>query len=347
VRDDDIMEMEILRLTGRPRMAIINSKHQDKDYTRDWRQEFRKHFNSIRIFNSNTANFTERISMLESLKAIDQEWEQDLDGVIGAFKKEWEKRNQLACAHITQYIEKCISHTVKESVGKTSDRKALRQKLVQKYKQKLQTLEKDLFKEIRSLFRHHIYEVTLSSASVLEHDLFSKQTWALLGLTKEQLVTAGAVIGGTMGAVADTAAGGITFGVFTAIGGILGAGSALFGGKRIVDQRPKGFSLGGDMLQLGPNENIQLLYILLDRALVYYSQMIKRPHGRRDLTDKSGHVISNGKQGFAHQFSSEQKKTCTAFFKSATGWGILKKRKKAAPEFAIMVESILHDISKR
>ena len=87
VRDDDLAEMEILRLTGQPRMAIINSKTEDKDYTRDWKLEFRKHFNSIRVFNSNTANFTERIKMLESLKAIDQEWEHVLSCVIQAFKQ--------------------------------------------------------------------------------------------------------------------------------------------------------------------------------------------------------------------------------------------------------------------
>jgi len=71
VRDDDLAEMEILRLTGRPRMAIINSKTEKKDYTQDWKLEFRKHFNCIRVFNSNKANFTDRIKMLESLKAID------------------------------------------------------------------------------------------------------------------------------------------------------------------------------------------------------------------------------------------------------------------------------------
>ncbi|MCK5837349.1 MAG: 50S ribosome-binding GTPase, partial [Desulfobacula sp.] len=47
VRDDDLAEMEILRLTSRARMAIINSKMDKKDYTSDWQLEFRKHFNSI------------------------------------------------------------------------------------------------------------------------------------------------------------------------------------------------------------------------------------------------------------------------------------------------------------
>ncbi|MCP4021886.1 MAG: DUF3482 domain-containing protein, partial [Desulfobacteraceae bacterium] len=204
----------------------------------------------------------------------------------------------------------------------------------------------ELFKKIKNLFRHHIYEVSLPVHSVLAHDLFSKQTWALLGLTKEQLVTAGAVIGGTMGAVVDTAAGGITFGVFTAIGGLLGAGSALFGGKRMVNKKTKGIRFGGDMLQLGPNENIQLLYILLDRTLLYYSQMINRPHGRRDLPEQNKET-SLPKQGFAHQFTMDQKSICSRFFKFLAGKRLIKNKKKAAPEFAIMVESILYQISGR
>ncbi|MCK5311123.1 MAG: DUF3482 domain-containing protein, partial [Desulfobacteraceae bacterium] len=112
VRDDDIAEMEILRLTGRPRMAVINSKNQTLDYTKEWKQEFSKHFNSIRIFNSNTANFSERIKMLESLKAIDQDWEPMLENVILAFKEEWQKRKRLTGTYIIQFIEKSLLYSM-------------------------------------------------------------------------------------------------------------------------------------------------------------------------------------------------------------------------------------------
>ena len=73
VRGDDLAEMEILRLSGRPRMAVINSKTRASDYTAQWQHEFRKQFNAIRVFNSNTAGFSDRMKMLESLNAIDQE----------------------------------------------------------------------------------------------------------------------------------------------------------------------------------------------------------------------------------------------------------------------------------
>ncbi|MBU8910659.1 MAG: DUF3482 domain-containing protein, partial [Desulfobacterales bacterium] len=338
VRDDDLAEMEILRLTSRARMAIINSKTDEKDYTSDWQLEFRKHFNSIRVFNSNTANFTERIKMLESLKAIDQEWESVLSRVIQAFKKDWQKRNQLVTALMVQAIEKNLSFFVSETITPSSDQEEIKERLNKKYQAHIKKTEKQMFKKIRALFKHHLFEYHLSDYSILKHDLFSKQTWELLGLTKEQLATAGAVIGGTMGAVIDTAAAGITFGVFTAIGGAIGAGSALFGGKKMAKKKTAGIRLGGDKLQLGPNKNLQFLYILIDRALIYYSHIINRPHGRRDLQDYPEKIKSK-KKGYSTGFTTSQRNICAKFFKVVTGRSFIRE-KKAMSNFEELIESV-------
>ncbi|MBC2706039.1 DUF3482 domain-containing protein [Desulfobacula sp.] len=345
VRDDDLAEMEILRLTGRARMAIINSKTEKKDYTSDWQLEFRKHFNSIRLFNSNTANFTERIKMLESLKAIDQEWESVLSYVILVFKKDWQKRNRLVTALMVQAIEKSLSFFVSETITPSSDQEEIKERLNKKYQAHIKETEKQMFKKIRALFKHHLFEYHLSDYSILKHDLFSKQTWELLGLTKEQLAAAGAVIGGTMGAVIDTAAAGITFGVFTAIGGIIGAGSALFGGKKMAKKKTAGIRLGGDKLQLGPNKNLQFLYILIDRALIYYSHIINRPHGRRDLQDQPEKIKSK-KKGYSTGFTTSQRNICAKFFKVVTG-RLFIKEKKAMSNFEELIESVLNEISKK
>jgi len=343
VRDDDLAEMEILRLTGRPRMAIINSKTNEKDYSQDWRLEFRKHFNAIRIFNSNTANFTERIKMLESLKAIDQEWESHLSRVILAFKGEWQKRNQLVTSSMMKTIEKSLSFTVSEPVTQSSDIKAIKEKLNKQYQLSIKDFENRMFRNIKVLFKHNLYDIHLPDYSILRHDLFSKKTWELLGLTKEQLATAGAIIGGTMGAVIDTAAAGITFGVFTALGGLLGAGSAVFGGKKMTKKKAAGIRFGGDKLQLGPNKNLQFLYILIDRALIYYSQIINRPHGRRDLVGPLRKKES-GKKGYSTGFTQSQRTICAKFFKAVTGRSFIKE-KKAISDFENLLESVLNDIS--
>jgi hypothetical protein len=344
VRDDDLAEMEILRLTGQPRMAIINSKTEDKDYTRDWKLEFRKHFNCIRVFNSNSANFTERIKMLESLKAIDQEWEHVLSLVIMAFKKDWQKRNQLVMTLMIQSIEKSLLFSISEPITSSSDQEEIKERLNKKYQNHIKDLEKKTFKQIRVLFKHHLFEYHMSEYSILKHDLFSKQTWELLGLTKEQLAAAGAIIGGTMGAFIDTAAAGITFGIFTAIGGVLGAGSALFGGKEITKKKRAGIRFGGDKLKLGPNKNLQFLYILIDRALIYYSHIINRPHGKRDLSGQPLNTDSK-KKGYCAGFTASQRNVCANFFKTVTGRSFIKEQ-KAMSKFEELIESVLNDISR-
>ncbi len=347
VRDDDIAEMEILRLTGSPRMAIINSKQMDKDFTQEWKQEFRKHFNSIRIFNSNTADFKERIRMLESLKAIDQDWEKALSKVILAFQEEWKKRNRLACAHITLGLEKSLCFSVSERLSGTSDPVQARERLNLSFQKGVRKIEQELFAQIKSLFKHHLYDYPLPDYSLLQHDLFSKQTWELLGLTQGQLAAAGAVVGGSMGIVMDTAAAGLTFGVFTALGSLLGAGSALLGGKKIAKKTSRTLQLGGDRLEVGPNNNLQFLYVLMDRALIYYAHMINRAHGRREMTaPENGKKSGKHKAGISSTLTPDQRKICTRFFKSVNGRAVLKG-KKAIPEFALLVESLLEKIANQ
>ncbi|MCP3900120.1 MAG: GTPase/DUF3482 domain-containing protein [Desulfobacteraceae bacterium] len=343
VRNDDIAEMEILRLTGRPRMAIINSKLDSKDFTKDWQQEFRKHFNAIRIFNSNHANFIERIKMLESLKAIDQEWEPALSRVIDAFKNDWKKRNHLATSYIVNSLNQILSYSVSRKIESTSDQEQIKEKLTKTFQEDIKNLEQQLFKKIRQLYKHNLFDAQMPEYSVLQYDLFARQTWELLGLNKEQLAAAGAILGGTLGAVIDTAAAGITFGVFTAIGGAIGAGSAILGGRNIAKKKPSVWHFGSDKLQIGPNKNLQLLYILIDRVLFYYALMINRPHGKRDMLHHKSE--DSGKKGFSTQLTSAQRKVCARFFKSITSRTFINE-KKTAQEFEQLMESILIQISQ-
>jgi len=285
--------------------------------------------------------------MLESLKSIDQDWEDSLSKVILAFEEEWKKRNRLACAYITLGLEKSLGFSVSEPLSATMDPVQARERLNVSFQRGIRGIEQEMFAQIKALFKHTLYDYPLPEYSLLQHDLFAKQTWELLGLTQKQLAGAGAVVGGTMGVVMDTAAGGLTFGVFTAIGGLLGAGSALWSGKKIAHQTAHTIQLGGDRLQVGPNENLQFLYVLLDRALIYYAHMMYRPHGRRDVGPPGSEPkADNAKMGISAALSSGQRNLCARFFKSVSGKTVIRG-KKAIPEFAVLVESLLDKIATR
>jgi len=344
IREDDLAEMEILRLTGRPRMAIINSKSDTRDNTAAWKEEFRKFFNVVRIFNSNQADFYERIRLLESLKAIDQDIEPLMEGVIQAFNMEWEKRNRMACAYIVHGMEQSLTFSLSRRLKSDMDPVTLKEDLTREYQKKIRDIEQKMFGHIRSLFRHHLYDYPLPACSILRHDLFSDQTWEMLGLTRAQAATAGAVLGGTLGAVLDTAAAGITFGIFTAIGSAVGAGSAFMGIRRLANASS---GLGGDRVQVGPNENIQFLYILLDRALLYYTHMSRRAHGRRDLPETSSQLVSKGeKAGISTLLTTKQHRVCMEFFKACRKKSSTSG-KQHSPSFGLLVAALLEDILKR
>ncbi|WP_035235413.1 DUF3482 domain-containing protein [Desulfobacter vibrioformis] len=344
VREDDLAEMEILRLTGRPRMAVINAKSHTRDNTEVWKEEFRKFFNVIRIFNSNQADFYERIRLMESLKAIDQDIEPLMEGVIQAFTVEWEKRNRMACAYIVHGMEQGLTFSLARRLKADMDPVALKEDLTREYQEKIRGIEHKMFGHIRSLFRHHLYDYPLPACSILRHDLFSDQTWEMLGLTRAQAATAGAVLGGTLGAVLDTAAAGLTFGIFTAIGSAVGAGSAFVGIRRLANAS-SGF--GGDRVQVGPNENIQFLYILLDRALLYYTHMSRRAHGRRDVPETESQLVSKReKAGISTLLTAKQHRVCVEFFKACRKKNSMSG-KKNSPSFALLVASLLEDILKR
>lgn len=344
IREDDLAEMEILRLTGRPRMAVINAKSDVRNNTAVWKEEFRKFFNVVRIFNSNQADFYERIRLLESLKAIDQDIEPLMEDVIQAFNTEWEKRNRMACAYIVHGMEQALTFSLSRRLKADMDSVTLKEDLTREYQEKIRNIEQKMFGHLRSLFRHHLYDYPLPACSILRHDLFSAQTWEMLGLTRAQAAGAGAVLGGTLGAVLDTAAAGLTFGIFTAIGSAVGAGSAFVGIRHLANAVS---GLGGDRVRVGPNENIQFLYILLDRALLYYTHMSRRAHGRRDLPEAESQAASKGKKaGISTLLTTKQHRICMEFFKSCR-----KKNstsgKKHSPSFELMAASLLEDILQR
>ena len=122
VRSDDRAEMEILRRTGLPRLAIINSKDDDRDYTEDWKSAFLRNFNSVRVFNAHRASYSERLGLLQTLKGIDQDWEPALNLVIDTFTKDWTRRLSEAADLIVDHLDQCIRQKKEQENLQTGNR---------------------------------------------------------------------------------------------------------------------------------------------------------------------------------------------------------------------------------
>jgi len=318
LRNVDRAEMEILRLTGRPRMAIINCKEDQTIYLEQWKNEFRKNFNAIRVFNAHKATYAERIALLESLKSIDQDWETAVEAVISAFEKDWELRNALTVEIIWAMLSGCLEYSTAKNFWNKSDEEAVKKRLQEEYPRAIDRIEKRAHQKIRKLFKQNIFDVDLPAQTILREDLFSEKTWQVLGLSARQLITTAGLAGGAVGAAIDVAAAGLTFGIFTAIGGAMGVGLAAFGGgRRLAKTTVSGLKLGGQQVKIGPNENVQFLFILIDRVLIFYSHIINWAHGRGDYPLKfANRTAEPAKKGFTAQWNENERKICSAFFEA-------------------------------
>jgi len=337
LRNDDRAEMEILRLTARPRMSIINCKEDETAYLDQWKNEFRKHFNSIRQFNAHKATYKERLELLESLKSVDQDWQPALSRVIDAFSYDWQQRTRITSEIIVDMLAKIISFTVVGNLREGVRQSSIKEYLEKNYQKKVETIEKNAFKKIKKRFKHNIFNIDLPLGSILYEDLFSEKTWQFLGLTPREVAVAAGVAGGTAGAIIDTAAAGLTFGIFTALGSTLGAGSALLSGRRITNLKFKGVRLGRDQIRVRPARNPQFMYILLDRVLIYYSTVINWAHGRRDYSeDQETRVSAKLKKGVTAYWNQGKKKICNEFYLANYG----KNQKKKDELRSLMLELI-------
>ncbi|PHR27019.1 MAG: hypothetical protein COA36_10400 [Desulfotalea sp.] len=318
VRNVDKAEMEILRLSGRPRMAIINCKDDEEKHLPAWKNEFRKNFNSNRRFNGHRATYAERISLLEALKSIDQDWQNILEEVISVFKEDWHNRNRVTVDIITTLLEESLHLKLIENISSTSNSKHARAKLFSRYSKELRLKETNAHTQIRRLFKHNIFNYKLPPHSLLHEDLFNQKTWQLLGLAKNQIVIAGGISGAALGAGLDVAALGHGLGMFTAVGCMAGALSAFLGGESVSNNLEIfGVSLGGKQIQIGPTKSIDLLFVLLNRSLLFYQYTINWAHGRRDYESLEQVSSSTARlSGFTRDWPASKIKICHTFLKS-------------------------------
>ena len=347
LRTADRLEMDILRLTGAPRMAVINTKDREHgDYIEEWKTAARMHFNIIRIFDAQRASFAERMDLLKSLKAIDPDWDDALQRVTEAFETDWHVRLEQTAAIITELLASVLQYRAKKTVHDASATEAAEKQLVVQYRQQVADMEKKAHHRIKKRFKHNIFSYDLPAQSLAGQDLFSEKTLKALGLTRNQMAWAGAGIGAGLGAKADLVLAGLTFGVFTALGGALGAGSAAWGTRKISRAKIKGQALGGIRIQAGPVKNDQLLYVIIDRSLIYFWHVINWAHSRRERPE-TGNDANVGVSNFlSAKWSREQKKISQRFFKEIRQKGTAAGQ-QAVREFSAMIRDLLKEISRK
>ena len=287
-------EMDILRWTGRPSLALINPIGQ-ADHVEAWRAALGQYFKIVRVFNAVTAEFHKRLELLRAFGQLQDDWRAPLETAVAALDADRTRRRRESARELAGLLAEALTLTTEKKLGPDSDVKPYRDDLLEKFQGELRRREKRSRDAIESIYDHHGLDRQESEAEYesLREDLFSESTWAEFGLTRRNLAALGVVSGGVAGAMGthwiDVVSGGTTLGGATAAGGLFGAatGGVLgwMGGGKIAEFKVINRTLGGKLLQCGPVRNPNFPFVLFGRARLHHALVAGRTHAQRGALD--------------------------------------------------------------
>ncbi|NKB78015.1 MAG: DUF3482 domain-containing protein [Gammaproteobacteria bacterium] len=274
-----VFEMDILRWTGQPSMALIN-QIGDGDYIEEWEQTLSQYFRIVRTFNAQTADFQKQIQLLSGFSELKESWHQPLIRAVSILENQRVERRSESSMIIMEMISQMLALSVRRNIsGEASLFES--DQLHDELKQELREIEQLHRLKIEQLYRHQNLERQEDELSIIDGDLFSEDSWKLFGLTSDQLLAAGAIGGAATGSTVDLFTSGSTLLLGTGIGAVIGSLTAWLGGEKLAKSSTAKNSAGEKQLTVGPIKNIQFPYIILGRAIFHHMTIEKRTHAQR------------------------------------------------------------------
>ncbi|MBA1421025.1 MAG: GTPase and DUF3482 domain-containing protein [Epsilonproteobacteria bacterium] len=279
-------EMEILRWTGQPSMALIN--HIDEsDYSQEWKRALGQYFKMVRTFNPMRTDVSQHISILESMAQLKEEWISPVKQSIKLFEAYHAQMLSQSAEAIAKLLSEALSDVETLTLGDAEASEVDKEVLKEKYKEKLRFLENKTQKQIEKIWNHAHLEKEQALLTFDGIDLFSEEAASVFGLTRKELLITGATSGAVAGAGVDLLLLGHTLFIGGAIGAVVGGVGAYLGFNELSEVKVLGQKLGKRYLQIGPMENRNFPYILLGRAIFHAYHIATRSHALRDVEELS------------------------------------------------------------
>jgi small GTP-binding protein len=275
-------EMEILRWTARPSMAVIN-RIGEGDYTEAWRTALNGYFNIVRTYNPVRARLDDHLRLLESMAHTDERHLKTIERAAAYFKADFMHKLEASARIVADTTYDALRHktSLKISGKKATDEE--KRQLLQRYEEALRRTEESGKTELKRLWRHmRLHDDTLARLDENEFDLFSEESASIFGLSRRELLAAGAIGGAATGAGVDLLFLGHTLFVGGAVGAAMGAAGAYFAFDKLADMRILGMRAGDYRLVAGPIKDRNFPYILSGRLLFYAFTLASLSHAYRD-----------------------------------------------------------------
>ncbi len=179
-------EMEILRWTGQPAMALLN-RVRDRDHAEEWRPTLRQFFHIVRDFDAHAARFADRVGLLRGFREIRPEWGAAIDAAVGAMESESLRRNRLAAGAVADLMVAALSHVERRPLAEGDDESRVRAALESAFRDAQRGLERRAREDVERVYGHPPLRGDEPDAELLAGDLFAEATWEAFGLSRTQL----------------------------------------------------------------------------------------------------------------------------------------------------------------
>jgi len=275
-------EMEILRRTGRPRMALINLIGTG-DHLDEWQAALAQYFSIVRVFDAVRADFAKRIELLRAFGALDETWAAQLNRAADVLVEERKRRKARAARVIADMLVHVLTLTQTVALRDSSVQPEVERSAREKLREAVRRAERQSRSAVQEIYRHADTRIEEIDDGVLTEDIFSQRSFRVFGLSRRQLAITGAATGAAAGGLIDVAVGGASLLLGAGIGAAIGAAGAVGGANRLAKVRVLGQPLGGYELVIGPITDLNLPWVMLTRALLHLRLVAERNHARRDL----------------------------------------------------------------
>jgi len=293
-RENVMAEVEILRWTGRPRMALVN-RSADGEHLEAWHAALAPAFSTVRNFDAHRASFRERLQLLSLFRELVEPWRTPLGRAVERLTEEQSRRLGESALAIANLLVDAVTHTIELQAGPDGLEHAEQSAVEQRFLDDLRAMEQRERQYVERLYRHH--RLTTQSSPLerpeFARDLFSERVWHSLGLSAGQLITAYSVAGATAGGTLDAFVGGASFFTGTVLGAALGGATALWQlGARAFDitavetlgERLRRTSGPTRRYRVGPHQHPNFPFVVLDRALLHHQVIRYRAHAQNSTS---------------------------------------------------------------
>ncbi|MDH3201340.1 MAG: DUF3482 domain-containing protein [Myxococcales bacterium] len=286
-------EMEILRYTGQPAMALINRSATGR-HVDEWERALNQYFKLVRTFDAHAVSWDDRRRLLEAFIVLEPRWEAQLGEAVELLETEQQRRLHRVANIVSKLLVDILSLHLSVLIPSDTTLELEKKRLERRFHDMLREREARAHREIAEVYLHSLShwspetEVDLD----LQADLFAKETWDVMGLSPKALLTLTTVTGAVAGGAVDAMTGFASFMTGTMLGGLGGLGIGVYeltrrfaSASNLRERAMDAFrgSPDGEWIRVGPHPTINFPFVLMSRAVDHFDRIRAWSHAKRQL----------------------------------------------------------------